>query len=155
MIFFGHIGISLLIGSLLSLSFLGVLIGVLLPDLIDKTILLLGMSNEHRLIGHTLFLGFLIPSIVHLILRKKLITISLLFGYMSHLVEDAIRFVPWFYPFFDFKYPHFIYATTLTIFNMIFEIVGIIILIYMYKTNPRFRNFIIDSFKLITNKKKY
>ena len=154
MILFGHVGISILLGSLFSLALFVVLIATLMPDLIDKSLFLLGLTNTGRFIGHTLFLGFLFSLIVHIIFRKKLFSISFLFGYLLHLLEDAVKFVPWFYPFVNYDFSTYSIGPVFTPFNIASEIIGIIILIYMIRTNSQFRNSIIDKFKLITNKKK-
>jgi membrane-bound metal-dependent hydrolase YbcI (DUF457 family) len=154
MILFGHIGITTLIGSFLSLSLLVVLIGSLTPDIIDKTLLLLGLTNTGRFIGHSLFLGSLISLIIYIVLRKKVISFSLFFGFMFHLLEDATKFVPWFYPFVNYNFSAYNIGPVFTPFNIASETIGIIMLIYLVKTNSHFRNDIADTFKLINNKKK-
>jgi len=153
MILFGHIGISTFLGSFLSLSLLFVLIGALLPDVIDKSLYLFGFINTGRFIGHTLFLGILVSLIVHLIFRKKIVSLSLLFGYWFHLLEDATNFVPWFFPFVNYNFSAYTFGPLFTPFNIASEIIGILMLIYIFRTNSQFRN-IINNFKLIINKKK-
>jgi membrane-bound metal-dependent hydrolase YbcI (DUF457 family) len=152
MILFGHIGITTLLGSLLSLSVLAVFIGALLPDAIDKTLYLLGLTATTRFIGHTLFLSILIPLIVYVILRKKLITLSLSFGYWLHLLEDATRFVPWFYPFISYDFSAHLIGSVFTPFNIASEIVGIVMFIYVIKTNPHFRDELNKIFKIFNFK---
>lgn len=154
MILFGHIGITAFVGSFLSLSLFIVLIGSLMPDIIDKTLFLLGLTNTGRFIGHTLFLGIIFSLIVHLILRKKIISASLLFGYWFHLFEDVMGFVPWFYPFVNYDFSAYTFGPIFTPFNIASEVVGIVMVIYIYRTNPQFRNSITNNFKVITNKKK-
>jgi len=153
MIFFGHIGITAFVGSFLSLSLFIVLIGSLMPDIIDKTLFLLGLTNTGRFIGHTLFLGILFSLITHLIFRKKLVSLSLLFGYWFHLLEDVTNFVPWFFPFVNYNFSAYPIGPIFTPFNIASEIIGILMLIYIFRTNSQFRN-IINNFKLIINKKK-
>ena len=154
MIFFGHIGITLLFGTLLSLSILALIIGSMIPDIIDKPLQLLGITSSGRFIGHTLFMGLIVSGISFLILRKKFVSISLLFGVWFHLLQDAMDFVPWFYPFVNYTFPVYNFGPKFTPFNFIFECLGILSLVYLSQTNTQFRNLIADSFKIITNKRK-
>ena len=154
MIFFGHIGITAFFGSLLSLSILSIFIGSLLPDIIDKPFQIIGMSPSGRFIGHTLFMGFVISCISLLIIRKKYVPISLLFGYWFHLLQDAQHFVPWFYPFINYDFPLYPFGPRLTLINIIFELLGIISLVYVIRTNFQLRSLIADSFKILINNKR-
>jgi hypothetical protein len=154
MIFFGHVGIILLIGTLLSLSIFPLIVGSILPDIIDKPFQLLGILTYGRFIGHTLFMGLVISGISFLIFRKKLISISLLFAYWFHLLEDTQNFVPWFYPFINYNFTAYQFGPRLTLINIIFELLGVLSLAYVIRTNSHFRNSIIDNFKLLNNKRK-
>jgi membrane-bound metal-dependent hydrolase YbcI (DUF457 family) len=154
MILFGHIGITAFLGSFISISLLTAVIGSIMPDVIDKTLFLLGLINTGRFIGHTLFLCIIFSLITYLVFRKKLLSISLFFGFMLHLLEDATKFVPWFYPFVNYNFSAYNLGPVFTPFNIASEIVGIIMLIYVYQTNSHFRNSITDNFKLIINKRK-
>jgi len=147
MILFGHIGISVFLGSFLSLSLFSVIAGALIPDLIDKTLYLLGLTNTGRFIAHTLFLGILIALIVHIIFRKKLISISILSGYLLHLLEDATMFVPWLYPFVNYDFSAYSLGPVFTPFNIASEIVGIIMLVYVIRTNSHFKDELNKFFK--------
>lgn len=81
------------------------IIGTLLPDIIDKPIFLLGLG-EGRLFSHNLLfviIGFLI---VHFSAkRNKSISLPFLCGLISHIILD-LPYVPLFYPFlsYDFYY---------------------------------------------------
>jgi hypothetical protein len=152
MILFGHLGITAFLGSLLSLSLFAVFIGALLPDAIDKILYLLGFTTTTRFIGHTLFLGILLPLIAYIILRKKLITLSLSFGYWLHLLEDATRFVPWFYPLVSYDFSTYPIGSIFTPFNIASEIIGVVTFIYVIKTNPHFRDELNKIFKIFNFK---
>lgn len=140
MILFGHVGISIFLGNFLPLSLFIVSIGSIMPDLIDKIPLFLGLSSYGRFIGHTLFLGILIPLIAHIIFRKKLVSFSLLFGYMLHLLEDATSFVPWFYPFVNYNFSAYTLGNIFNPFNVVSEVVGVFLFIYVVRINSNFRN---------------
>jgi len=138
MILFGHLGITTFLGSLLSLSLIFVFLGAALPDLIDKPLFILSLGPSTRFIGHTLFLGVLISLIVYIVSRKKVYSISLLFGYFVHLLEDVPYFMPWFYPFIGYDFPRYS-GSGFTPFNIFMEFVGFVLLIYVIRTNSHFR----------------
>jgi membrane-bound metal-dependent hydrolase YbcI (DUF457 family) len=98
-------------------------------------------------------LGILFSLITYIILRKKIISASLLFGYWFHLFEDVMGFVPWFFPFVNYNFSAYTFGPLFTPFNIASEIIGILMLIYIFRTNSQFRNSI-NNFKLIINKKK-
>jgi len=155
MILFGHIGITVFSGSLLSLALLYVLTGSVLPDLIDKSLFIVGLGPSSRFIGHTLFMGILISFMVYIIWRKKIYSASLLFGYYVHLLEDSLHFMPWFYPFINYDFP-FYTGPVFTPFNIIMEFVGLVLFVYIIRTNSHFRNSLIkifNSLKIRTNRK--
>ena len=154
MIFFGHIGITAFFGSLLSLSIIFLIIGAVLPDIIDKPLQIVGISTSGRSIGHTLFMGLVVSGITLLITRKKYPAISLLFGYWVHLLEDAQYFVSWFYPFINYDFPSYPFGPRLILSNIVFEILGVLSLVYVIHTNTQFRNLIVNNFNLIIKKKK-
>jgi hypothetical protein len=154
MIFLGHIGLALFFGTLISLSIIPLIIGAILPDFIDKPFQLLGIFPSGRFIGHTLFMGIVVTGLSFLIFRKKYISISLLFGFLFHLLEDTLYFIPWFYPFINYDFAKYPFGPVFTPLNILFEFIGGLSLVYVYHSNSQFRNLIIDNFKLITNKKK-
>lgn len=98
-----HIGITLFVAYLLYLPLTYVFIGVLLPDLIDKSVFVLGLSPCGRYIAHSPFLGLIMTIAVFLITRRKDYTIAFLFGYMFHLIQDAQYIVLWLYPFVNYE----------------------------------------------------
>jgi len=143
MILLGHIGITLFFGGLFSLLFIPLLIGSILPDLIDKPLLLLGITQYGRYIGHTLTLGVVIALISFIITRKKIIPVSLFLGYLLHLVEDMPFFIPWFYPFVNYNFlTYYDFAGSITPLNIAFEIIGFILLVYIVQKNPQIKVYI-------------
>jgi len=157
MIFFGHVGITLFLGSLLSLSLIFVLLGSVAPDIIDKSLVVLNIAPYGRFVGHTLLAAFLVAGFTGILLRKREASISLLFGYLAHLVEDSRHFVPWFYPFVDYVFKPYRIKISLGLFEIAAEIVGVLALVYIIKTNRRFQRFLlspIDSFRIELNGRK-
>jgi len=154
MILFGHIGITVFLGNLLSLALLYVFMGSVSPDLIDKPLQISGLVGSGRFIGHTLFMGLVIAGIIHLITRKKLFSLSFLFGYFVHLLEDASHFVPWFYPFVNYSFPSYSFGPVFSTFNIISEIIGVILLVQLIHSKSHFKGFLVKSWKGLRDKFK-
>ncbi|MFX1573619.1 MAG: metal-dependent hydrolase [Promethearchaeota archaeon] len=113
------------------------IIGSLLPDIIDKPILLLGLGNG-RFFSHNLL--FIITSflIVFFLSKRNLeISIPFLVGTSIHLILD-LPYVPLFYPFISYEFI-VVEEPVLYWFNTLFtnpivlstEIIGIAILIFI------------------------
>jgi hypothetical protein len=69
----------------------------MLPDLVDKTLWVLGVLPNGRNIGHTLFTVFLVA--LAFSIKKRVYGFVALCGGMAHLLSDRSALVPWFYPF--------------------------------------------------------
>ena len=98
----GHVGIALPAGYVLRLSLPFVFLGAILPDLIDKPLMALGIGGG-RYIAHTLLFAFVVAGLLSL--WKKKYGLSVLIGMISHLLLDSGGFVPWLYPFKSYKFP--------------------------------------------------
>ena len=98
MLFFGHIGITVLIGTLFFLPALLVGFSSILPDLIDKGLLVIGVSHYSRLFAHNIFFGPIASAVVYLITRRKGFALAVLFGTYMHLLEDIRTPLPWLWP---------------------------------------------------------
>ena len=75
----------------------------LLPDIVDKPLWALGIGSG-RYVAHTLLFVFLVA--IAFSLKKKRYGLSALLGGMLHLLLDSGGFVPWFYPFARYQFPH-------------------------------------------------
>ncbi len=102
----GHLGIPLPVSRLLKLNMVVTGLCALLPDLVDKPLWALGIVCYGRYAAHTLLFVFLVAIVFSL--RKRAYGLSALLGGMSHLLLDAVGggFVPWFYPFVKYNFPH-------------------------------------------------
>ena len=118
-----------------------IIIGAILPDLIDKPLLLLGLGKGRHLSHNFLFI-LIFFLILFISTKKNLeISLSLLFGMVFHLILDLPE-VPLFYPFISYNFvileePLFywiikFFTDPVTLFT---EIMGIGILIYIFITN--------------------
>ena len=104
MIFFGHIGMTLFLAALLSLNFVFVLIGVLLPDVIDKFFYIIGAFPCGRFIGHTIWFAPALALITYAVTRKKFFAGSILFGAYVHIIGDIGYLLPLFMPFVAYEF---------------------------------------------------
>jgi len=118
-----------------------IIIGALLPDLIDKPILLLGLG-QGRALSHNLLFLLISFLIIFISSRKSFeISLSLLIGMVFHIILDLPE-VPLFYPFVSYNFlvieePIFHWVTNLLTdpLYLLTEITGIGILIYIFITN--------------------
>jgi membrane-bound metal-dependent hydrolase YbcI (DUF457 family) len=101
MIFFGHIGITLLLGFIIfrflkeKIDYRFLLVGAILPDLIDKPIghyIFNSVFHNGRIFAHTILFILLLVVIAAYLERKYRFTgVSVLaLGAMAHLAEDQI-----------------------------------------------------------------
>lgn len=105
----GHVGITVFLARQLRLNLAVVAVAVLLPDLVDKPVLLLTGAGYAKYLGHTLIAALLVTAMAALLRRG--IASSILFGMIMHLVEDALlafmqgwgNAVPWLYPFTEYN----------------------------------------------------
>ncbi len=123
---------------------LSLVVGSLLADIVDKSLLFMGIGSG-RGISHTLLFVLVSFIIVHLAVRgKKSISIPFLIGLLFHLVLDLPE-VPLFYPFIDYD---FIYIDDpfglwlYVLFNepivSISEGIGLVVLIFIIIQNRLF-----------------
>ena len=118
MIFFGHIGISLLVVFLIALALkIGVdyrlvIVGSMLPDIIDKPLgeyLLNSVFHNGRIVGHTLvFIAIL--AIIALLVAKRYqfwgIGVLTLGAFLHQLLDQMWNApVSWFWPIFGWEFP--------------------------------------------------
>jgi membrane-bound metal-dependent hydrolase YbcI (DUF457 family) len=101
----GRVHISLPVANLLRLELIVTGFCYLLPDLVDKSLLALGVGNG-RYVAHTLLFVFLVA--FALSLKKRVYGLLALCAGILHLLLDlpGRGFVPWFYPFVRYDFPH-------------------------------------------------
>lgn len=102
MLLFGHIGITIFIATMLYLPMTFAVLGVLLPDIIDKGFFLLGLFPCVRFFGHSIFFPLVIGLLTYLVTRKWKFALAITLGAFLHLLQDIEGFVPWFYPFINY-----------------------------------------------------
>ena len=129
MIFFGHLGITLFVGALLFMPLFFVAIGVMLPDIVDKTFFILGFLPCGRSLAHNLFFGPIVAAATYAITRRKDLALAILFGSYMHLIEDSRGFVPWLYTVVGYEFECMPIALHIGIFEIVTESVGIVLLL--------------------------
>lgn len=135
-------------------------IGSLIPDIIDKALMFLSISSG-RGYSHTLLFSVVSSLIVFFITkRSKAISISYFLGTLLHLLLD-LPYVPLFFPFipYDFIYIEdpfgfWLYKLLHDPFTYITEIVGLIILIFVIINNKLYSFNNIKVFLLKNSKKE-
>lgn len=100
----GHIGTALIIASLFYIPIAAFVVGVLLPDIFDKGLAILGLLECGRSAGHNVFFALGAGAVVFAITRKKGIALAILFGVLLHLAEDSAHFVPYLYPVVEYDF---------------------------------------------------
>ena len=96
-----HIGLSAFFAIILRLNIPIAVFCSILPDLVDKPLAICGIGGG-RYVGHTPL--FLIVVTGLFFLWNNEYGFSALIGLMSHLILDISGFIPWFYPFKDYKF---------------------------------------------------
>ncbi|MFX0036222.1 MAG: metal-dependent hydrolase [Candidatus Hermodarchaeota archaeon] len=117
------------------------LIGSLLPDIIDKPIFLFGLGNG-RFFSHNLLFIIISFLIVHLISKRKLhVSFPFLVGLTFHMLLD-LPYVPLFYPFVSYNFisieePLQYWLKTLLTnpFIIITEVMGVLGLFFIFIKN--------------------
>ena len=102
----------------------------IVPDLIDKSLWVLGVLTDGRNIGHTLFTTFLVAFAFSL--KKRVYGLVALGGGLAHLLSDRSELVPWFYPFKTYDFPTEDWHGVLTLRNLawtLFETVVVAIVV--------------------------
>ncbi|RJP21217.1 MAG: metal-dependent hydrolase [Candidatus Omnitrophota bacterium] len=100
----GHLAFSLLCHRYFNVELISVIVGGLLPDLIDKPLDdLFHITPYGRYAMHSLT-GLAIAGLVAYVLFGKQIGLAYSLGHLAHLIADA-DFNPWFWPFYDHQFP--------------------------------------------------
>ena len=95
----GHLGTGLIIGTILYAPIGAFILGVFLPDIVDKPLSILGLVECSRWYAHTVLFAFVAGAAAFLLTRRKSIAVAILLGSLVHLVGDAMGFVPYLMPF--------------------------------------------------------
>ena len=104
MLLLGHIGFTAFASSMLYLSILGGVLGVLLPDIVDKGLFTLGYAPCSRFIAHSIFFFPVAGLVAYIITRNKKFALAVALGALLHLVQDMHDDVPFLYPLKNYEF---------------------------------------------------
>lgn len=141
MLLLGHIGITAFVSSMLYLPILGGVVGVLLPDMVDKGLFVLGFAPCGRFIAHSIFFFPVAGIVSYAITRNKKFAVAVALGALLHLVQDMHDNVPLLYPVKDYAF----FATCgevrilFTPYLIITETIGALLLIFIGVFNSKAR----------------
>jgi hypothetical protein len=131
----GHITFTLIVGTRLNLNAGFLALGVLLPDLVDKTLVIFFGIGGGRYIAHTLSFAALAGALALLHSRRAAVSTS--FGVVAHLVEDSYSFIPWFYPLLHYDFPvvesYSIFDHYLGVFGIGTDLLGVLLFAALYR----------------------
>lgn len=147
MIFFGHIGITIFLLSFLFIPFLYSGIGAILPDILDKSINVLGLNSCTRYVGHTIFFAPATGLATFIFTRNKKAAAAILLGGWLHLAQDATLPLPLFYPVlpYEFDCRPVLIGERIGRFEIITEAIGLFLLILAIKRNEKIRKFFLTK----------
>lgn len=149
----------------LEINRFSLIIGSLLPDIIDKPLLLLGLGTG-RLLSHNLFFSFIAFLILFKFTKRNLrISIPFLAGMIIHLILDIPK-VPLFYPLISYDYL-FLEEPISFWFSQLFsnpvvimtELIGVTIIIFIVVNNKLYHmkdinEYLKGSYKTIITKEE-
>ncbi|MEW5954966.1 MAG: metal-dependent hydrolase [Candidatus Micrarchaeota archaeon] len=98
-----------------------------LPDVVDKSLFLLGLAPSGRFIAHTVFFGLLLAAIFFATLPKQLklpVAAATLLGTWSHLLLDVNGPLPLLFPLFSYSFPPYELGLTFDAATIFFELIG-------------------------------
>ena len=156
MLFFGHIGISAFIAMMAFLPVLPVVIGVELPDIIDKGLLEVFHTDCGRLWAHTIYFPIIAGLVTLLVTRNKKWAIAVALGSSLHLIEDLHDFIPFFHPFVKYDFATICAPYIKVVFDpyiITTEIIGIGLLIFVFGFQEKFYRFRRAFWKLVNRGK--
>jgi len=121
----GHVGTALVIASFFSLPITAFVMGVLLPDLLDKSLVLFNVVECSRSYGHTLAFAGFAGIVAFVVTRKRETAIAVALGCLFHLAEDVTGMVPFDYPFVAYDFQACVaYVPQPGGFEVLFEAIG-------------------------------
>lgn len=129
----GHVGTAAVLAVLFSLSIVFVVVGVLLPDIIDKSLSFLGLLPCGRSLGHNIFFGPIVAGITYAVTRNKKYSLAILMGAYLHLAEDLNGFMPWLYPLVVYEFDCGPLQISPDYYSIIFELVGLVMIMAVWR----------------------
>ena len=135
-----HIGIAAFVATFFYLPAIFAVAGALLPDIIDKSLFMLGVTPCGRFIGHSIFFAPVIGLITYLVTRRKSLAIAITLGSLLHLVLDLGYFIPLLYPIKNYPFSSICGPIEITsnILEWVAEGIGIVLIMITFSFNSKF-----------------
>lgn len=134
----GHLGIALIIASIFYLPVAAFVIGVFLPDIVDKGLAVLGFLECGRSVGHNVFFAVGAGLVALVATRNKGIALAIFFGVLLHLAQDSTHFVPYFYPVVEYDFSECGHVEFRPgTFEIVMEVVGVGLIVIWWKFRPK------------------
>jgi hypothetical protein len=129
-----HIGTALVIASLFYVPVSAFVIGVLLPDILDKSLTFSGIESCSRSYGHNVFFALAAGGVAFIMTRRRGVALAITLGCLLHLAEDSAGAVPYLYPMVSYGFGtcgH--YVASPGYFEIAMEAVGIVLIVVWWK----------------------
>jgi len=91
----GHLGIALVIAAIFYIPVAAFVVGVFLPDIVDKGLSVLGLLECGRSAGHNVFFAIGAGLVALIATRKKSIAMAIFLGVLLHLELGSINLNSW------------------------------------------------------------
>lgn len=131
----GHLGIALVVATLFYVPVAAFVLGVFLPDIVDKSLAWTGFLSCSRSLAHNVFFAMGAGAVAFAVTRKKGLALAIFLGCVLHLAQDSAHFVPYLYPLvsYDFGFcdPHPVFQPGN--FEIAMEFVGAALIIVWWK----------------------
>jgi hypothetical protein len=100
----GHLAVPLILKRYFNADLIPITAGTLVPDVVDKSLHMVGAATNGRTVAHTL-LAVASSTVIVNSLYGRTAAQNWMCGYLGHLVCDLEGLVPWWYPFasYDFR----------------------------------------------------
>jgi hypothetical protein len=99
----GHLAIPIILSHYTPVHPAPLVAGSLFPDVMDKSLKIVGLAPNSRTISHTA-LGLGLSTAAIYLAEGGTAAASWGAGYLSHLLSDSRGFVPWWYPFMGYTF---------------------------------------------------
>ncbi len=101
----------------------------MLADLIDKPLWILGIISDGRFVTHTLLLWVVVAAAFYVV--KPAYGWFSLSGGLVHRLLDIFGFMPWFYPFKQYRWPRVDYHGIVTWYNILGTLVEMVVVVVL------------------------
>jgi hypothetical protein len=132
-----HVAIPIFLAIFVGLPSLFAAFGGVLPDIIDKGLMIAGIIPCGRFAAHSIFFAPMAALATYALFRRKDFGIAILLGCYMHLLLDAGDFFPIFYPLVKYSFDCPPTSVGIGLYEVITETVGAALLALTYVFRSR------------------